>query len=116
MFLTPVNIANRALQHCGAGRIDETQGFAEDSKNASECSFAYDKLRRAELRRNIWRFAIRRAVLRAIDTTTMLLAPALWVSSTTYFVGSIVSDETNALWISVVPDNLNNQPQNSLTW
>lgn len=115
-FLTPVSISNRALQHVGATRIDETQGFAESSKNASECAFCYDKLRRAELRRNPWLFAIKRAVLRAIASDTMILAPALWSSGTTYFVGSIVSDETGALWISNTPNNLGNQPENSLTW
>lgn len=115
-FRTPVDIANRALQHVGGERIDETQGFAEVSVGASECAFAYPKLRRAELRRNTWRFAIKRATLRAIGTGTMILTPALWSSVTTYFVGSIVSDETGTLWISNTPNNLNNQPENSLTW
>ncbi len=116
MFLTPVDIANRALQHCGATRIDATAGFTENSKNASECGFCYDKLRQAELRRNVWRFAIKRAVLRAIDATTMLLVPALWASATSYFVGSIVADETGQIWVSASPNNLNNQPGNSQTW
>src|SRR5258708_1947968 len=113
---TPVDIANRALQHLGAIRIDPAQGFAENSKNASETSFCYDKLRVAELRRNVWRFAIKKAVLRPINTTTLLLTPTMWVSTTTYFVGSIVSDATNQLWISQVPNNVGNDPQNSLTW
>lgn len=115
-FQTPVDIANRALQHCGVERIDATIGFAEESKNARETSFVYDKVRRAELRRNVWRFAIRNTVLRALDTTTMLLAPAMWVAGTTYFVGSIVSDQYGTAWISRVPDNLGNDPLNSLTW
>lgn len=114
-FLTPVDIANRALQLCGTSRIDGL-GFTEDSKNASEVAFAYGKCRRAELMNNSWGFSIKRAVLRAIDTNTMTLAPALWVASTTYFVGCIVSDETGTLWQSRIPDNLGNQPENSLTW
>jgi hypothetical protein len=73
-------------------RIDATLGFSEISSRSSECAFVYDKLRRAELQRNTWRFAIREAVLRAIDSTTLLLVPALYVSTTTYFVGSIVVD------------------------
>ena len=80
-FLTPIDIANRALQHVGASRIDPTLGFTEISKNAQEISFCYDKLRRAELRRNVWRFAIRSAVLRPIDTTTLMLVPALCSAS-----------------------------------
>lgn len=115
-FTSPVDIANRALQHCGATRIDVALGFAENSKNASECAFCYDKLRQAELRRNVWRFAIREACLRAMDVNTLLLSASMWSSVTTYFVGSIVSDETGQLWISRIPDNLGYQPENSLTW
>lgn len=115
-FRHPVDIANRALQHCGAKRISDFLGFTEDSVNASECAFAYDKLRRAELRRNTWRHAIRTAVLRPIATTSRLLAPALWSSGTTYFTGSVVSDASNYLWISTQPDNLNNAPGNHGYW
>ena len=43
-YLTPVDVANRALQHLGATRIDAALGFAESSLNASETAFAYDKL------------------------------------------------------------------------
>lgn len=115
-FRTEVDIANRAAQHCGAPRIDPTLGFTEDSKTASEIAFCYGKLRRAELRRNVWRCATRKAVIRPIDVDTMLLMPALWVSTTTYFLGSIVSDEAGVAWVSRIPDNLNNHPLNSLTW
>lgn len=115
-FNTSVDIANRALQHCGAERLDAALGFTEPSKNARETSFVYDKVRRAELRRNVWRFAIRNAVIRAIDANTMLLAPALWLQTTTYFVGSIVTDQYGMAWISRVPDNLANDPLNSTFW
>jgi hypothetical protein len=115
-FLTPVDIANRGLQHCGQTRIDATLGFTEPSKAAAECGSSYGKLRRAELQRNTWRFAIRRTVLRAIDATTMLLRPALWASTTTYFVGSIVIDQFGTLWISQTRDNLGNDPLNSSAW
>lgn len=115
-FQTPVDIANRALQHCGATRLDPTLGFTENSRNSSETAFAYGKLRRAELQANVWTFATRRIVLRAVDSNTMLLAPSMWVADTTYFVGSIVSDESNNYWISRFPNNLGNDPQNSLTW
>lgn len=116
MFLTPVDIANRSLQHCGSTRIDPTLGFAEDSKQASEIGFCYDKLRLAELRRNVWVFAIKLAALRAIDADTMLLTPGLWASGTTYFFGSIVADENGQLWISNIPNNLGNQPENTTAW
>lgn len=115
-FLTPVDIGNRALQLCGTSRMDPALGFTEDSKNASEVAFAYGKCRRAELMCNAWGFAIKTTILRAIDADTMALSPALWVAATTYFVGCIVSDETGTLWQSRTPDNLGNQPENSLTW
>lgn len=115
-FQTAVDIANRALQHCGVEMIDSTQGFTENSKNARQTSFAYGKLRRAELRRNVWRFATRKAVLRPVDTNTMLVAPALWVSTATYFVGSLVTDSSNNIWQSRVPNNIGNDPQNTLFW
>lgn len=115
-YFTPVDIANRALQHCGAERINPLLGFAEVSRNAREASFAYGKLRRAELQSNAWTFATRRTALRAIDTTTMLLTPTLWGASTTFFRGSIVSDGSGNYWISNSPNNLGQDPQNSLTW
>jgi len=109
-FNAPVDIGNRALQHCGAELLNATLGFTENSKRARTVGFAYGKLRRAELERNIWTFATRRAALRAIDVNTMLLTPALWVSSTSYFAGSIVDDGTGTLWVSRIQSNLNNQP------
>src|SRR5262249_52085935 len=47
---------------------------------------------------------------------TMTLVPGLWVPTTTYFKGSIVSNQNNNLWISRIHQNLGNQPENSLTW
>jgi hypothetical protein len=87
-FSTPLDIANRALQHCGCSRITS---LTQDSKSASAVAFAYDKVRQAELRRNVWRFSIRKAALRAVDTGTMLLQPAGWLNTQTYPAGAIVS-------------------------
>jgi hypothetical protein len=109
-FLSPTDIGNRAAQHCGAEMMDANLGFTEVSKIARQVSFVYGKLRRAELRRNIWRFSIRWAALRPIDTNTLLLAPTLWISTTTYFVGSIVADANNTFWISRIPNNVGAQP------
>lgn len=115
-FLTPVDIANRALQHCGAARIDPTQGFEEDTEGAAECAFAYDKLRAAELRRNVWRFSIRTVALRPVDTDTQVIQAVVWSSTTTYFLGSLCADVQGNIWQSLVPNNLNNQPGNSDAW
>jgi hypothetical protein len=113
-FRTSIDIANRACQHLGQTRIGSA-GFNEVSKQAREIGAAYDVLRRAELERNPWRFAIRLAVLRAIDTDTMLLAPALWTAETTYFAGSLVSYD-DLIWISRIPDNLNFEPGSTTGW
>jgi hypothetical protein len=115
-FLTPTDICNRALQHCGAEMMDQALGFTEISNNARQVSFCYGKLRRAELRRNVWRFATRRAVLRPIDTNVLLLSPSLWSSGTTYFLGSLVTDASNNIWQSRIPNNLGNDPQNTTAW
>ena len=106
-FLDSLDIANRALQHCGQTQIVSP---TEDSKNNLETAFAYDKVRRAELRRNDWRFAIRKAVLRAVDTGTMLLHPAAYDSTVTYQAGAIVADTNNQLWLSMAEGNRNNAP------
>lgn len=115
-FNAPVDIANRACDHIGVELIDTAKGFTEDSKAARRIGAVYDKLRRSELERNLWRSTIREAILRAIDDDTMFLAPSLWVEGTTYFVGSIVADEDGYYWSSVLPNNLGNQPQNTPAW
>lgn len=112
-FRNAIDIANRGLDHCGAEPITS---FADSNKRAEICSRVYGKLRQAELRRNLWRFATKRAILRPVDTNTRLLSPALWVAGTTYFIGSIVSDEQGRPWISNTPSNLGNQPELSSTW
>jgi hypothetical protein len=116
-FRTPVDIGQRSLQHCGAQRMDPVLGFKDTSnRGASEISSCYDQLRQAELRRNSWVFSIKEAMLRAVDTNTMLLAPALWSPLTTYFKGSIVADQSGNIWQSNIPNNLNNDPLLTTYW
>lgn len=106
-FLDSLDIANRVMQHCGTRQIASP---TEDSKRNQEVTFAYDKLRKAELRRNNWRFAIKNVLLRAVDTNTMMLVPALYDSTKTYLPGAIVSDANNQLWVSMTKQNINNTP------
>lgn len=115
-FNSTTDIGNRALQHCGAPLMSASLGLTENSAGARAVAFAYPKLRVAELRRNVWTFATRKAALRPIDANTMYLDAALWREDATYFVGSIVIDEDNNRWISRIASNLNNQPQNSTAW
>lgn len=107
MFLTPTDIGNRACQAMGVDRITS---FTEDSVQASEVGFAYNLLRRAEMRRNTWQFAIRQATLRPVSTGTMVIGPALWASTTTYGFGAIVIDGNGIYWQSKGQDNLNQAP------
>jgi hypothetical protein len=106
-FQTSIDIANRALQHCGVGK--RITAFTDDSKAASAVSFCYDKLREAELRRNNWIFSIRKAALRPVSTTTKLLSPAAWASGTTYAAGAVVLSG-GQLWESTAAGNLAQTP------
>jgi hypothetical protein len=115
-FRTPTDVGNRALQLCGADMMDPVLGFTEPSRNARQVSFAYGKLREAELQRRLWTFATRRQILRAIDGNTMLMTPALWSSTTTYFAGSIVADQVGSMWISNIPNNLGFDPLLTTVW
>lgn len=112
-FLDSLDVANRALQHCGAGMITSV---TEDSKRNRQVAFAYDKVRRAELQRNTWRFAIKKTVLRAIDTTTMRLVPSLYDATKTYLPGAVVKDINGQYWVSNTPENINNTPGDTAVW
>lgn len=112
-FLDSLDVANAALFHVGAGKI---LSIDEDSERNEACSFWYDKMRRAELRRNVWRFSTRRAVLRPIDTTTRFLVPNEYSDEITYAIGAVVRDDNGVLWQSVVPDNLDNEPHTTTAW
>lgn len=110
MYLTSLDLANRALLHYGEAFI---VNIDEDSKANDKLSFTYDKLRRAELRRNVWKFAIRKCPMRALETTTMLLDPVEWDAAAVYTLGSIIKDENGFFWRSMIPENLNNDPLTS---
>lgn len=55
-----VSICNRGLQILGAARILD---ITEDTRNGRACNACYDVLRKSELRKHRWRFAIARKVL-----------------------------------------------------
>ena len=106
-FLDSLDIANRALQHCGLTPITSV---SEDSQRNTECSAAYDKVRRAELRRNVWRFAVRRAAIRPMATSTLVLVPSDYSASKTYLPGEVVQDTNRLVWVSQIADNIANSP------
>lgn len=106
-FFSAVDIANRAIQHVGARRI---VALTDVSKPAGEINFCYDKLRRAELRRSVWRFATRRCTIRPVTSTSKMFVPAVYAGGTTYGAGIIVQDGSGAYWISLQAGNVGNTP------
>src|ERR1035437_7645607 len=116
-FLIPEDICNRALNHIGADHQIAT--LADNSKNARLLKFVYPKLRQAELRNNVWRFAIRRAVMRPLSTSSAILSPPVWAIGTTYIVGAIVSYNDGLgprLYISNTVANVGNVPSSTAVW
>jgi hypothetical protein len=69
-YSTSVDIANRALVHCGVPLITS---FADNSKNAVLSNFLYDKIRLAELREHIWRFAVKSQSLSVVTSPADLV-------------------------------------------
>lgn len=133
-FQKPEDICNRALQHVGARRIVTLQ---DNSKNASECAAVYDRVRKAELRRNCWGFSTRKTALRPMyanttyqignttytaptfpQTGTLIIKPDTWDVNTTYMPGSIVADPSGngILWTSLEQENLGNAPGETGVW
>src|ERR1700743_2523058 len=109
-MVTVTDIANRALQRVGAKLINLQNGntlYTDTGNSANQVRANYDILRRAELRRNNWRFAIRRTALRAIDTTTMQFTVATWAIGTTYALNIIIS-YNGILYTSRLAGNVGN--------
>ena len=112
-FSKPEDIANRALQHLGQSRL-LSMAPPDSSLAAKEISFSYDKLREAELRRNLWRFATRKAVIRPVSTTSRAWQAPVWDATVTYQFGAIVFYADlygrSLLWISTAANNINQSP------
>lgn len=115
-LLTATDIANRALQRVGAERIAAGLLATEDSKNASEIRACYDILRRSELRRNIWRFAIRTTALRALNDYSKLVTFGTWAVGTTYAINDVVTGSDGQVYSSRAASNLAHDPTTSLTY
>lgn len=112
VYLTKEDIANRALQSLGAQRITT---FDDDHKNASAVKLAYDKVRQSELRRSIWRFAIRTATLRPIDDDTLFFTPRAW-SATTYYQPGMLVSYASAVWTCNSSFSINEAPGTTDHW
>lgn len=105
-MVTRTDIANRALQRCGSDRIAAGALFTDvNHTGALEIAACYESLREAELRRNVWRFATRKIMLRAIDDDTRLVTFPAYSAATSYLVNSVVSSG-GLLWSSSLPDKI----------
>lgn len=107
-------VANRALQHVGSTRIAAGALLTENSKAADEIRSCYDILRRAELRRNVWRFSIRRIALRAFDANTKQLTFAAYAAGTTYKQNDVVVASDGQAYTALVGANVGNDPVSTL--
>ena len=108
-FLTPEDVVNRALQHVGSQYVTTFGPAGDDTKQNDECSRVYHKVRRAELRRNVWRFATRKSVLYPVTQSMKTLTPTTWLIGTTYAQGVIVLYQ-NQIWQSRIASNVGNTP------
>lgn len=111
-FLTDIDIINRALQIIRRPGISRRTAT---SAEAVEMDRVYDQRREVELGTNLWRFATRRVVLRAISTDTDLWTPSAYAAGTTYAVGAIVTYDSQ-WWQSKVASNLGNTPGLGAYW
>lgn len=90
-FSQPVDIANVGAEALGVPPLSTNWPNTLPTKADREFARCYDKLRQAELRRNVWAFATRRAILRPIDTGTSTWTPSAYNVATSYTVGQVVS-------------------------
>ena len=112
-FKTELDIANRACQHIGVPRIIDFTS----TKAGKEIAACYDNVRESELQRNLWTCSTRRAILRAINYSTMLWTPPVYSSTTTYSQGAVVTDANGDWWECNYTKGLfNNAPQVGPFW
>lgn len=104
-FSNATDICNRGLQRLGSKLIAAGALTTEDSKQAQQANALYDKVRRAELRRNPWRFATRRVILRAIGTPF-----PDWSAAVTYATGQYITGSDSNSYVSAADANLNHDP------
>lgn len=103
-----MDIVNRGLQLLGALRV---VALTDNSKNAAEANFIYDKCRRAELRANLWNFSARRHVLRPfVPGVTKFFVPATWDPTLSYPIPGTLIFYNGINWVANVPIAPNSAP------
>lgn len=120
---TDIDICNLALGKLGARKI---ASFADNTQSAELCNRFYDTLRQAELRRNGWKFAIKRILLPAEVGVSAATWPTgwdpvsqQWLVGNTYAIGDVVSDFTGTtpiIYVSLQNANIGHTPATSTTF
>ncbi len=105
-----VDIGNLALQMCGVTSMNRIAAFTDNSKEAAAISLCYDNLRRAELRKEFWKFGIKRAVTRSVQPTDLLITFPAWAIGSSFDLNDIVLYTDGLLYISLANANLGNVP------
>lgn len=110
-LITATQIANRVCQKVGAELIAAGALLTEDSKQAQQIATCYDFIRRAELRRNVWRFGIRTTAIRPLGFTSKKITFGTWLVGTTYAQNDIIVDPADSqIYFSKAAGNLGNVP------
>jgi hypothetical protein len=102
---TPTDVVNRGLQRVGSKLIAAGALTTETSKQAEQARALYDICRSAELRRNVWRFAIRTVALRPLTSDSRRVTFPAWATGTVYQVGAVATNG-GVVWQSVFPDKV----------
>jgi hypothetical protein len=119
----PTDICNRALSKLGANLIASGALLTEVSRNAGIMRAAYDIVRRTELRRNVWKFSVKKCVLYAYMTPSNIVNAqsnvggvsetvtwGTWASGTTYAQSDVVLGSDGQVYNSRKGTNLGNDP------
>jgi hypothetical protein len=102
---TPTDVVNRGLQRVGSKLIAAGALLTETSKQAEQARALYDICRSAELRRNVWRFAIRTVALRPLVSTSRRVTFPAWATGTVFQVGGVATSG-GLVWQSVLADKV----------
>jgi len=100
---------NLALGKLGVSASGRLTSVTQNHKNRAAVENCYDTLRKSELRRHFWSFAISRRILRAVATTDKIFTPATYSAVVTYDLNDIVLSGGET-YISLVGANLANTP------
>lgn len=113
---TETDIANLALGLLGAQSLITAGALrTEDSNNAATIRNNYDSIRLFEMRRNVWRFAIRTVALRAIGDFSKFITFATWSGASTYAINDVVVGSDGQIYSSLVAANIAFDPTTNPT-